>query len=83
MMNMKIGKMFAASVLAGLMCLGTGAAMAGDKGMKHSMADFNKDGMVTEDELVTFVRMHFMTMDKNNDHMVDSSEWDHDWFLDQ
>ena len=82
-MKMKIGKILAMSAMTGLMSLGTGAAMAADGGMKHSAADFNKDGMVTEDELVTFVRMHFMTMDRNNDHMVDSREWDYDWFLDQ
>ncbi len=62
-MNVKTAKKVSLSILAGLMCLGTTAAMAGDKGMEHSMADFNKDGMVTENELVTFVRMHFMTMD--------------------
>jgi len=32
---------------------------------------------------VTFVRMNFMTMDKNNDHMVEVAEWDDSWFLDQ
>lgn len=81
-MKMKISKLLATTAMTGLMCLGAGAAMAGDDGMKHSAADFNKDGMVTEDELVTFVRMHFMTMDRNNDHMIDNNEWDHDWFLD-
>lgn len=82
-MKMKIVKLFVMSGVAGLMSLGTAAAMAGDKGMEHSMADYNKDGMVTEDELVTFVRVQFMTMDKNNDHMVESREWNDDWFLDQ
>ena len=82
-MRMKIVKLFVMSGVAGLMSLGTAAVMAGDKGMDHSMADYNKDGMVTEDELVTFVRVQFMTMDKNNDHMVESNEWNDDWFLDQ
>ena len=82
-MNMKTVKKLLVSLVVGLMCLGTGVAMAADKGMGHSMADFNKDGMVTEAELVTFVRMHFMMMDKDNDHMVDKTEWVHDWFLDQ
>ena len=82
-MNMKTGKKLLVSLLAGFMCLGTGVIIAADKGMEHSMADFNKDGMVTEAELVTFVRMHFMMMDKDNDHMVDKTEWHHDWFLDQ
>lgn len=82
-MRIKIGKMFAITSLASLMCLGLGQAVAADNGMKHSAADFNADGMVTEDELVTFVRMHFMTMDRNNDHMVDAKEWNDDWFLDQ
>jgi len=82
-MIMKISRLMAASALTGLLCLGAGVAMAAADGMKHSAADFNKDGMVTEDELVIFVRMHFMTMDKNNDHMVESREWNEDWFLDQ
>ena len=82
-MKMKSGKQMVTTAMAGLMCLGMGATMAADKGMKQSAADFNRDGMVTEAELVTFVRMHFMTMDRNNDHMVDSTEWNDDWFLDQ
>ena len=82
-MKMKSGKLLVTTAMAGLMCLGTGVAMAAGDGMKHSAADFNRDGMVTENELVTFVRMHFMTMDRNNDHMVDSTEWNDDWFLDQ
>ena len=82
-MIIKMSNLLAASAMAGLLCLGAGASLAADGGMKHSAADFNKDGMVTEDELVIFVRMHFMTMDKNNDHMVESAEWNDDWFLDQ
>ena len=82
-MKMKIRKRVGIMAVASLMCLGMGPTVAASNGMKHSAADFNKDGMVTESELVTFVRMHFMTMDKNNDHMVDSNEWAEDWFLDQ
>ena len=71
------------ATVAAMVCLGASSVMAADNGMKQSAADFNKDGMVTEDELVTFVRMNFMTMDKNNDHMVEATEWDDSWFLDQ
>ncbi len=71
------------STVAAMVCLGASSVMAADDGIKQSAADFNKDGMVTEDELLTFVRMNFMTMDKNNDHMVDAAEWDSSWFLDQ
>ena len=56
---------------AGMMSLGMGTAVAGSK---HSVADFNGDGMVTSDELVTYVQMNFLKMDKNNDHMLDAIE---------
>jgi len=71
------------ATVAAMVCLGAGSVMAADDCMKQSAADFNKGGMVTEDELVTFVRMNFMIMDKNNDHMVEVAEWDDSWFLDQ
>lgn len=65
--------------IASTLLAASGSVHAGD-GMGHNAADFNRDGMVTEDELVTFVRMNFMKMDKNNDHMVDVSEWNNEWF---
>jgi len=84
-MKMKIGKILAVSSLAGMMSLGMGTAVAIDmeSGMEHATADFNKDGMVAEDEMMTYCRMSFMKMDKNNNNMIEKKEWKHDWFRDQ
>ncbi len=84
-MKVKIKKIVALPVMAGMMFLGMGTAVAidMDSGMEHKTADFNKDGMVAEDEMLTYCRMHFMKMDKNSDHMIDKKEWVHDWFRDQ
>ncbi len=80
---MKI-KTIAISGVIGFMCLGMGAtAIAGDKGMAHSMADYNKDGKVSHEEMMTHCEMSFMKMDKNSDKKIDSSEWLDEWFLDQ
>ncbi len=84
-MKMKIGKILVVSGMAGMMYLGMGTAVAidMDSGMEHGTADFNKDGKVAEDEMMTYCRMHFMKMDKNSDHMIEKKEWVHDWFRDQ
>ncbi len=56
---------------AGMMTYGMGTAVAGSS---HSVADFNADGMVTSDELVTYVQMNFLKMDKDNDGMLSAKE---------
>ncbi len=82
---MKIGKILAVSGLAGVMSLGMGAAMAidMDSGIEHRMADYNKDGTVSHDEMMLHCQAGFMKMDKNSDKKVDQKEWNDDWFLDQ
>lgn len=81
-MKMKTGKLIVTLSMAGLMSLSTGSAIAGSDGMTHNVADINKDGMVTSEELASFVQTHFLKMDKNNDHMVDNSEWEEEWWKD-
>ncbi len=84
-MDMKNGKILVVSVLAGMMSLGMGTAVAVDmdSGIQHGSADYNKDGMVSKDEMMTHCQAGFMKMDKDNDQMIGKNEWNNDWFLDQ
>jgi len=83
-MDILKGKMLAITGIAGVICLVAGSAMAE---MNPSAADFNKDGMVTEGELVHFVRLHFSQRDMSGDSRADFSEVenlyfeDHGWYL--
>lgn len=70
----KLTTIGATVISAFLMTTSTQGLAAGK--IKHNMADLNGDGMVTTDELVTYVELNFMKMDKNNDHMLDEKEWE-------
>lgn len=73
MRNLKTA--FIASATTMLLAV-SGQSLAGSGEIKHGMADLNGDGMVTTDELLTYVELNFMKMDKNNDHMLDAKEWE-------
>ena len=75
-MKTKTGKLIVMLSMTGLINLSMGTAIADDKGIKHNVADLNYDGMVTSEELVTYVQINFLKMDKNNDQMLDTAEWD-------
>ena len=57
-------------VIASLLTMTSGVVIAD----KKSVADLNGDGMVSQAELTSFVEMHFLKMDKDNDHMLDAKE---------
>lgn len=57
--------------ITAMMTLGLGSAVAGSK---YNVADFNHDGMVTSEELVTYVQMNFLKMDKDSDGMLSAKE---------
>lgn len=79
-MKMKICKSMLITGISGLMYVAAASTAVAATGMKHGVADLNSDGMVTADELVTYVEMNFLKMDKNNDHMLDNGEWDDFWW---
>ena len=56
-MKTKTGKLIVMLSMTGLINLSMGTAIADDKGIKHNVADLNYDGMVTSEELVTYVQM--------------------------
>ena len=78
-MDIMKGRILAITGFAGVICLVAGSAMAE---MNASAADFNKDGMVTEGELVHFVRLHFSQRDMSGDSSADSSEAENLYFED-
>jgi len=70
-MKNKTANLIAIVSASAMMTLGMGTAVAGSK---HNVADFNHDGMVTSEELVTYVQMNFLKMDKDNDGMLSAKE---------
>lgn len=79
-MKMKIVKLLTATAMSGLMTIGIASNAMAETGMKHNVADLNKDGMVTTEELLAYVQVNFLKMDKNNDHMLEDKEWDEYWW---
>jgi len=79
-MNIKISKLLTTTGVCGLIYLGMASNAIAESGMKHSVADFNQDGMVTSEELITYVQINFLKIEKNNDQMLDGSEWDDLWW---
>jgi len=70
-MKNKTANLIAMTGAAAMMTLGMGTAVADSK---HNVADFNGDGMITSEELVTYVQMNFLKMDKDNDGMLSAKE---------
>ena len=81
-MKINFSKLLIARAVSGIMSIGVATTAVAATGMKHNVADFNKDGMVTTEELVTYVQMNFLKMDLNNDKMLDGNEWDDLWWAD-
>jgi len=70
-MKNRTAKLIAIVSAAGMMTLSMGTAIAESS---HNVADFNGDGMITSEELVTYVQMNFLKMDKDNDGMLSVRE---------
>ena len=70
-MKNKTANLIAVTGAAAMMTLGMGTAVAGSK---YNVADFNHDGMVSSEELVTYVQMNFLKMDKDGDGMLTARE---------
>ena len=70
-MKNRTAKLIAIVSAAGMMTLSMGTAVADGK---HNVADFNHDGMVSSEELVTYVQMNFLKMDKDGDGMLTTRE---------
>lgn len=51
----------------------TGALQAME--INHEDVDLNADGMVTEAEIITVMKTHFLKMDKDADNGVSKAEW--------
>ena len=69
---------FVASIMGALTMAAGSVYAAKDKPMMmdRNKVDLNGNGMVSEAEIVTYVRMFFIKMDKDNDQMLSQSEWD-------
>ncbi len=69
---MKNSKSFKALLAAGLF-----AAFGSAQAMEISAeeVDLNKDGKVTEAEIINVIKMHFMSMDKDGNESVSMAEW--------
>jgi len=67
------------ALIMGVLAISAGPAFASKEKpmmMDRDRVDLNGDGMVSEGEIVTYVKMFFMKMDKDNDQMLSQAEWD-------
>lgn len=67
------------ALIMGVLSISAGPALASKEKpmmMDRDRVDLNGDGMVSEGEIVTYVKMFFMKMDKDNDQMLSQAEWD-------
>lgn len=67
-MRNKTSTLMAILSAAGIMSLSAGTAVAG------SVADLNSDGMVTPEEVVSYVQMNYSKINKNNSHTFNAKE---------
>lgn len=67
-MKHKTSTLMAILSAAGIMSLSAGTAVAG------SVADINSDGMVTSEEVVAYVQMNYLKINKNNGHTLNAKE---------
>lgn len=70
---MKNLKQLTLAATIGLFSIGAANAME----ITHEDVDLNKDGQVTEAEIINVVQAHFFSMDKDGDNHVSQAEWDH------
>lgn len=70
---MKISKLQSKFAVAALF-LAMGNLYAMD--LKFEDVDLNKDGVISEAELVMVIKHNFLVKDKDSSHNLDAKEWD-------